>query len=112
MAQSALAIEPQLILPRIARFLRATAAVASGAAILVGALVLVGWWLDIELLKQIVPGLVAMNPITAICFIALGVSLSRLMNEMQSVRARQIGRSLAFFAAAVGLVKIITLLSP
>lgn len=37
--------------------------------------VLVGWQLDIDVLKRIIPGLVAMNPLTSVCFILAAISL-------------------------------------
>ncbi|SKA92230.1 PAS domain S-box-containing protein [Prosthecobacter debontii] len=48
---------------------------ASGLAILTAGLVLVGWALDIESLKRVFPGLVSMNPLTAIAFLLAAVSL-------------------------------------
>ena len=47
----------------------------SKAAVLVGVSVLLGWWRGIDLLKGIFPGLVAMNPATAVCFILSGAAL-------------------------------------
>ena len=46
---------------------------ASAIAILVGCSTLVGWALNIDILKRILPGLVAMNPATGIAFILAGV---------------------------------------
>ena len=43
--------------------------------IIVGILVLFGWALDLELLKRIFPTLVAMNPVTAVAFILLGLAV-------------------------------------
>ncbi|UII31283.1 ATP-binding protein [Fulvivirga ulvae] len=37
--------------------------------------VLLGWRLDVDILKRIIPGLVAMNPLTAVCFIMAAISL-------------------------------------
>ncbi len=47
----------------------------SGAAMAIGASVLIGWWLDSEPLKRVVPNLVAMNPATAVGFLLAGLSL-------------------------------------
>ena len=47
----------------------------AAALCIIGVLVLAGWQFDIEFLKRIIPGLVAMNPVTAICFIFSGSSL-------------------------------------
>lgn len=54
---------------------RRVAEAAALGAIAVAILVLVGWVLDIETLKRIAPGLVAMNPATAVAFALCGLSL-------------------------------------
>lgn len=43
--------------------------------VVVGALVLVGWLLDSAVLKSVIPGLTAMNPLTAVTFILSGIAL-------------------------------------
>ncbi|MGV3485022.1 MAG: response regulator, partial [Planctomycetaceae bacterium] len=49
---------------------------ACASVIAISALVLVGWALDIEILKSVIPGMVAMNPGgTAIGFLLSGISL-------------------------------------
>src|SRR5207244_10198996 len=62
----------ELIEPRIASAFRTISRATSVFPVVVGVLVLFGWWRDITVLKQIVPGLVAMNPISAVGFICLG----------------------------------------
>ena len=42
---------------------------ASALAILVGCMVVVGWTLDVGVLQRVLPGLVAMNPVTAVSFV-------------------------------------------
>lgn len=59
--------------------LAALPAVASALAICVGTLVLAGWTFDVEALKRMLPGFVAMNPATALFFIILGVALALAM---------------------------------
>jgi diguanylate cyclase (GGDEF)-like protein/PAS domain S-box-containing protein len=49
---------------------------AATFAIAVGALVLAGWQFDLERLKRIIPGLVAMNPTTAICIVLSGLAVA------------------------------------
>ena len=50
--------------------------VAGAAVILMGGLVLLGWLFDIEILKSVIPGMIAMNPgATAVAFMLAGVSL-------------------------------------
>ena len=48
---------------------------AGMVCVLGGGWVLTGWWLRIEALTRVRPGLVAMNPITAICFALAGAAL-------------------------------------
>jgi len=45
-------------------------------ALSLGALVLTGWQFDLEILKRILPGLVAMNPLTAVCIVLIGLALA------------------------------------
>lgn len=52
-----------------------TAELFSLAIASVGFLVLLGWQFDIEFLKRPIPGLVAMNPVTAIGFIISGLAI-------------------------------------
>jgi signal transduction histidine kinase len=77
------------------------------AAAIVGCLVLAGWILDADVLKRIIPGLVAMNPATAMAFILVGVSLWMLRSGEVSRSARRISRGLAVVVALVGLTKIV-----
>jgi hypothetical protein len=54
--------------PGLPARLGAFSTLAGCVSILVGSLVLVGWTLDIGVLKRILPNLMAMNPVTAICW--------------------------------------------
>lgn len=73
------------------------------AVAVLGALVLAGWALDQDLLKSGVPGLVAMNPATAICFI-LSSSVLLLRDWKSSAKTRDWLELLC--AAAVVLVGV------
>ena len=83
---------------------------ASVIAILVGCLVLDGWLLDLEILKRIFPGLVAMNPTTALAFILAGGSLLLLQAPDKPLKLRRIAQALAFVVAVVGLLKLVEIL--
>ncbi|MHC5598877.1 MAG: PAS domain S-box protein [Nostoc sp.] len=66
------------------------AKVASAIAILVGSLVLVGWWLGIEVLKRGFPGSPAtMKVNTALCFVLCGVSLWLFLQVKQRAEGRE-----------------------
>lgn len=45
------------------------------AVTLTGTLVLIGWNFDIDFLKRLIPGLVAMNPATAISFLLISITI-------------------------------------
>ncbi|HWC58377.1 MAG TPA: ATP-binding protein [Verrucomicrobiae bacterium] len=53
----------------------------SVAIILVGSLVLIGWLLHVQVLKSALPGLIAMNPLSALLFIFTGCALLRAGNR-------------------------------
>ena len=62
---------------------------ASGiVAILVGFVVLVGWTLDTGVFGPILPGPVAMNPVSAVGLLLAGVSAWLLQDERAEGRAR------------------------
>lgn len=91
--------EPALI----ARFKRVSL-LASVFVVVLGALVLVGWTLDLELLKSVSPDLVAMNPGgTAIAFMLAGAALW-LLHPEDAGRRRRIGGRIA--AALVVLLAV------
>ncbi|HXE51706.1 MAG TPA: hypothetical protein VN541_01780, partial [Tepidisphaeraceae bacterium] len=66
--------------PRVVHVLRATAVVFALVTLVVAVLVLVGWGIDSPRLKSIIPGLVAMNPATAIAFILCGIAVMLQMS--------------------------------
>ena len=75
----------------VARF-HLLAKVASVAVILVSCLVLVGWALDVETLKTVFPGMVAMNPGgTAVGFLLAGASLWLLLERISARAATRSG---------------------
>jgi len=81
--------------------------IAAAWAIGVGILVLLGWVLDNETLKRVMPGLVAMNPVTALSFIACGISLGLLTRSPLSRRRRAIANVMAASVALLGLFKLV-----
>lgn len=81
--------------------------VSSLIVIVIGALVLLGWILDIVILKSVFPGLVTMKANTALAFVLLGISLWLLQLEQVEQRARRIAHACATIAALIGLVTLV-----
>jgi len=86
--------------------------VAAVGAVSVAALVLLGWVLDIETLKRVVPGLVAMNPATAVAFALCGLSLWLLRDEAalnqnaKGTARRRLAQACAGLVVAGALLKL------
>ena len=77
---------------------------AVGLVVLIGLLVICGWFADIESLKRLADGQVAMNPATAVCFVFCGISLAAQFRQPgPSGRhfARLIGGSVALFGLLI-----------
>ncbi|MEJ7819100.1 MAG: hypothetical protein WKF44_02225, partial [Rubrobacteraceae bacterium] len=72
---------------------------------------LLGWTFEVDVLKRILPGLVAMNPTTALAFIAAGLALWLLRTAAVDPRSRRVAQVLAFIVALVGLIKLVGILS-
>lgn len=94
------------VLPGLLALLENVARVAGVVPVVVGCLVLAGWEFDVEVLKRILPGLVAMNPITALAFILAGISLMLLLGD-EPGRRRTVGRGLALIVSVIGLLKLV-----
>lgn len=86
--------------------LRSFSRVGSVTAIVVGSLALVGWMLDIAVLKSAIPGLAPMEANTALAFILAGVSLWILQGEQTRQRARRFGLVSASIVAVIGLLTL------
>jgi len=82
---------------------------AGAAVMLVGLAALAGWQFEQPLLRSFVPGRVAMNPLTAVCFILAGLALVLRREPLSSV-ARWVATACAWAVALVGCVKIAELL--
>lgn len=83
------------------------------AGCLVAAIALIalaGWAFRSERLKAFIPGLPVMNPVTALCLIAAGISLILLWPVKPAKNRRVIGRFLAAAVLAVGSAKLLSLL--
>lgn len=78
---------------------------------LLGTLVLLGWLLHIGFLKSLLPGLVAMNPTTALCFILSATSLYLTGYTTATNRQQFIGYAAAAIVFTVGVVKLAGILT-
>jgi signal transduction histidine kinase len=84
------------------------AALAAGVAAAIGGLVLVGWALDIGVLKSIRPGWTAMKPITAVCLTLGAGALACLVRTPPIGVRRALANAFGVAIAAVGLLTILT----
>jgi signal transduction histidine kinase len=81
--------------------------IASALAIFIGSVVLLGWSLGIEQLKRVVPGFVAMNPMTATLFICSGVALLFSVRPHPSRAMRILACALASIVAGIAVIKLL-----
>jgi signal transduction histidine kinase/CheY-like chemotaxis protein len=79
-------------------------------AVLVGCVVLAGWTLDAGALGDSLPGLVAMNPVSAVGFVLAGVSAWVLQDGRSNRGAFWISRTCAFLIVVVGLLRLVQVL--
>jgi two-component system cell cycle sensor histidine kinase/response regulator CckA len=72
-----------------------------------GGIVLLGWSFGNEMLKCILPGLVAMNPVTALGFILAGASLMCYwLAETKLAHKWKFGRAMACVLVVIGVLKL------
>ncbi len=90
-------------------FARLLPSIAGFGALIIAGMVLLGWVFDVELLKRIVPTLVAMNPVTAVCFVSGGASLLWQREGAVENRFLVAARLCALLMLSVGLSKLILL---
>ena len=83
--------------------------VATAVAVAIPALVLLGWTIGLASLRRFVPGFVSMNPMTACCLVAAGVSLLLLREPNGNKPRKLLGQLLAGLVAAVGAAKLLAL---
>lgn len=87
--------------------LRKWAAFLMYAAGFIAVLVLLGWQIDVSFLKRVFPGMVAMNPATAVCFLLVATSFLLWRSQSPaSQRTRYISLALAIAVVLIGLQKI------
>jgi PAS domain S-box-containing protein len=89
---------------RLVHLLRAVSSCAALASAVVGLSVLLGWWLGIEWLKSVLPGLVTMKANTAVGLVLASASLWLLRTERPSLWARRLGQLCALAVLLLGLL--------
>lgn len=90
--------------PVLVAALRRFSQFTSGAAILVGSAVLVGWLCDVPALKSILPIWVTMKANTALAFVLAGVALWMTRPEQTSPIPGRLGQGCAAACALLGLL--------
>ena len=93
-------------LEHVPRLFHAAAVVAGGIACLTSLLVLLGWTADVEALRKAGMRSPAVTPLAAASLLTLGLALTLLAGRPGPWLGRA-GRSLAFLAAAAGLLTVI-----
>lgn len=86
---------------------------AAGLTALVAVLVLAGWFWNIGAIKQILPGLVSMNPMTAVGFVLAAVSLWLQQDATAAApgsRKLRVARFAALAIMAIGLLRLAAVL--
>src|SRR5688500_5708106 len=85
---------------------KAFARAAGTITTVVGCLVLLGWIVDIPVLKSIIPGLATMKANTAIAFIFSGLTLWFMLKEPDKLWTRYTVQVFAFFIVLLGLLTL------
>ncbi len=93
---------------RSAARLEAGAGVAGVLVAGCAVLALAGWWLDAPVLMAWTPGGVAMNPLTALAFVASGAALVAVRREASGARARRVAAVLALLVIAAGASRLLS----
>ena len=76
--------------------------------VVLGVLVLTGWVFNIEFFKRPIAGLVAMNPLTAICFVLTALSMLFLVdNNKASKLQKYLGFGFTGIVFSIGMIKFI-----
>jgi sigma-B regulation protein RsbU (phosphoserine phosphatase) len=91
---------------RIILWSQALSRAIGGLAIVVGFLVLLGWAFDLEFLKRVLFGPVAMEPNTAVATALVGIALSLLHSEHPTRRQLRFAQLGALGASLIGLITL------
>jgi signal transduction histidine kinase len=97
------------VVPKLPLTLGKLPYVVSAVAAFVGGLVLIGWACDLDIPKRVVPGFVAMNPMTATLFVCAGTALAILTQRKRSRLMHRIAIALSLVIIAGALTKLLDL---
>jgi len=92
--------------PTLVRRLRMFAQIAGVGVCLIGALVLLGWTLDLAALTSVTPAWPKMSPLAACLFLLAGFSLWCVAGGGKNLVRRQVGLMVALLVALTGLVRV------
>jgi len=90
----------------LARFLTQVPGAASAFALIVGDLVLIGWRFHLEAFKSVLPGSIAMNPVTALALALSGLSLWLLREDRPGSWSVRLGRGYGVVVAFIGALRL------
>lgn len=106
MQQSYSSIQSNSLVATPARLGERVARIASSMVILVACLVLIGWQLDLSLVKSMMPGAATMKVNTAACLLLAGISLKLQMRQEQTARMTRIAKWCAFAIVTISVLTI------
>ncbi|MBV9126358.1 MAG: methyl-accepting chemotaxis protein [Planctomycetes bacterium] len=92
--------------PQLAARLRSASQVAAALVVVTGVLVLVGWVLDIDVLRSILPNYVAMKANTAIGFTLAGLALWLRREELGTGGTLHLARGCALVVLLIGFLTL------
>ena len=93
--------------PKVLPVFLALPPIAAGFAVCIGLFVLLGWAFDLERLKRVVPGFVAMNSATAVLFILAGIGFGMALRYHSSGLADGARKILAMIIIIVAVLKLL-----
>ena len=91
---------------RISKYLKAIVITAGSILVMIGTLVLVGWILDISILKSMNPDFISMKANTAICFIFFGILTILTLDSQKSFFLKILTRILAIIVLLISTISL------
>jgi len=91
---------------------RGLADVAARTLVGAGVLVIVGWAVELSVLRSLIPGLVAMNPATAVAFVLGGIALHQLNRAAVAQRRSRVAALCAVIVILLGASRLAAYVTP